>query len=188
MSRTPPSSPGSPIQPARPTHYQLLLLNASASSQELRTAFRTLSKRYHPDTTTLPAAQAELAFQRLQQAYAVLSDPALRRAYDAQLLLAPPPAPAPALAPLPVQRPASVRRALSGGEWFALLLLAAALVFSLVLGVGLAWARGAELVRTPSWWSEPPAGAPTVTTTGTTTVAPLPTVSIPQGSSLHPVP
>ena len=48
-----------------------------------------------------------------------------------------------------------VRRALSGGEWLALLLLAVALLLSLVLGVGLAWMRGAELVQWPSWW--PPA-------------------------------
>jgi len=49
-------------------------------------------------------------------------------------------------------KPDSVRRTLSGGEWFALLLLGVALVFCLVLGVGLAWLRGAELVREPSWW------------------------------------
>lgn len=50
-------------------------------------------------------------------------------------------------------KPDSVRRTLSGGEWFALLLLGLALVFCLVLGVGLAWLRGTELVREPSWWS-----------------------------------
>ncbi len=50
-------------------------------------------------------------------------------------------------------KPDSVRRTLSGGEWFALLLLGVALVFCLVLGVGLAWLRGTELVREPSWWS-----------------------------------
>ena len=49
-------------------------------------------------------------------------------------------------------KPDSVRRTLSGGEWFALLLLGLALVFCLVLGVGLAWLRGTELVREPSWW------------------------------------
>ena len=49
-------------------------------------------------------------------------------------------------------KPDSVRRSLSGGEWFALLLLGVALVFCLVLGVGLAWLRGTELVREPSWW------------------------------------
>jgi hypothetical protein len=48
----------------------------------------------------------------------------------------------------------SLRRALSGGEWFALLLLAIALLLSLVLGIGVAWARGAELVRWPSWWTD----------------------------------
>ena len=51
-----------------------------------------------------------------------------------------------------VPKPLPVRRALSGGEWFALLLLGVAVVFSLVLGVGLAWARGTELLREPSWW------------------------------------
>ncbi len=50
-------------------------------------------------------------------------------------------------------KPDSVRRTLSGGEWFALLLLGLALAFCLVLGVGLAWLRGTELVREPSWWS-----------------------------------
>ena len=53
-----------------------------------------------------------------------------------------------------------MRRALSGGEWFALLLLGLALVLSLVLGIGVAWARGTALVRSPSWWPEttaPPA-------------------------------
>jgi hypothetical protein len=33
-----------------------------------------------------------------------------------------------------------------------------ALVLSLVLGIGLAWMRGADLVRWPSWWQELQAG------------------------------
>jgi curved DNA-binding protein CbpA len=151
-----------------PSHYQLLQLPMGASAQDLRRAFRSLSKHYHPDTTSLPAAEAEQAFQRLQQAYAVLSDPEARRRYDAQLRLAALAAAAAAssraAASAPSARPAApptamapdpVRRALSGGEWLALLLLALALVFSLVLGVGLAWARGAALAEWPSWW--PPA-------------------------------
>jgi hypothetical protein len=128
--------------------YDLLQLPLQASAPELRQAFRHLSKRYHPDTTTLPAPEAAEAFRRLQQAYLTLSDPERRRAYDAALL---------ALSPLPSPRPQpqplALRRPLSGGEWFALLLLALAVVFSLVLGVGLAWARGAEFLRAPSWWS-----------------------------------
>lgn len=141
-----------------PTHYQLLELGPQASSQELRQAFRSLSKRYHPDTTTLPAAEASEAFARLRQAYGVLANPESRRAYDAQLQRQRAAALALAAAPplvMAAPRPVGVRRSLSGGEWFALVLLALALVLSLVLGVGLAWARGAALITRPSWWSEP---------------------------------
>jgi hypothetical protein len=132
----------------------LLQVPETASPQDLRQAFRGLSKRYHPDTTVLPAAEAAASFQQLQQAYAVLSDPAQRQRYDAQLHPAPPlrPPSPPPTAPAP--RPASVRRDLSGGEWLALLLLGFALLVSLVLGVGVAWMRGVELVQWPSWWSE----------------------------------
>ncbi len=136
----------------------------TATAAELRQAFRGLSKRFHPDTTDLPAEQAARSFQQLQQAYAVLSDPEQRRRYDAQLHPAPPPAAVARpsfIASDP--RPVAVRRDLSGGEWLALLLLGFALVLSLVLGVGVAWMRGAELVQWPSWWSEPATSEPAVT-------------------------
>ena len=150
------------------SHYQLLQVAPTASREELRQAFRQLSKRFHPDTTELPVAEAERAFQQLRQAYAVLSDPAARERYDGELRHAaivaaatnlPPTAatmatnPALRVRPSGV-RPDGVRRALSGGEWLALLLLGIALVFSLVLGVGMAWLRGAELIESPSWWPE----------------------------------
>jgi curved DNA-binding protein CbpA len=136
---------------AAANYYELLHISPAASQQELRQAFRRLSKHYHPDTTSLPKEQAQEGFRRLQQAYFTLSDAQRRGAYDASLK-------AKAMAPVPVPvrpaavRPPSVRRALSGGEWFALLLLALAVVFSLVLGVGVAWVRGAALLREPSWW------------------------------------
>ena len=135
--------------------YELLEIGREATGQELRQAFRSLSKRYHPDTTDLPELEAREAFRRLQQAYLTLSDPDRRRAYDATLLVIQPPRLRPVVAAArPAAEPLPVRRALSGGEWFALLLLALAVVFSLVLGVGLAWARGAEVLRAPSWWGE----------------------------------
>ena len=151
------------------SHYQLLQVAPTASREELRQAFRQLSKRFHPDTTELPVAEAERAFQQLRQAYAVLSDPATRERYDGELRHAAMVAAAtnlpstaatmatnPALRARPPGgvRPDGVRRALSGGEWLALLLLGIALVFSLVLGVGMAWLRGAELIESPSWWPE----------------------------------
>lgn len=133
-----------------PSLYALLGLPSTATPQDLRQAFRSLSKLYHPDTTTLPLAEAQDQFRRLQEAYLVLGDPQRRSAYDSQLRLAllqrvealSPPA-------AELRRPVSVRRAFSGGEWFALMLLALALLFSLVLGLGLAWWRGVELVTQP---------------------------------------
>ena len=131
----------------QPSYYELLQIQPDASDQELRQAFRRLSKRYHPDTTDLPQIEAQEAFRQVQQAYLTLGDPARRRLYDAGLQAQRPPARGRAPQPVPVRRP------LSGGEWFALLLLALAVVFSLVLGVGLAWARGTALFTAPSWWA-----------------------------------
>ena len=133
------------------SHYTLLQIAPDATPQQLRQAFRRLSKRYHPDTTELPQAQAQEAFNRLQQAYLTLSDPVRRQAYDAALQR--PTLPATPMPPASPVQPLPVRRALSGGEWFALLLLGLAVAFSLVLGVGLAWARGTALFTPPSWWA-----------------------------------
>jgi curved DNA-binding protein CbpA len=140
-----------------PSHYELLDVARGASADELRQAFRRLSKRYHPDTTTMQQPQAAAAFQQLQRAYGVLSDPEQRRRYDAELLLQlarPVPQPSSVAEPQQSAMPASVRRPLSGGEWLALVLLVLAAGFSLVLGVGMAWLRGADLVQWPSWWLE----------------------------------
>ena len=63
-----------------PNHYELLRVAPTASREELRQAFRSLSKRYHPDTTELPADEAERAFRQLRQAYPDL--PILARARD----------------------------------------------------------------------------------------------------------
>ena len=139
---------------AAANHYELLEIATDASQQELRQAFRRLSKHYHPDTTELPASQAEEGFRQLQLAYLTLSDPERRRAYDSSLKAAAPVVPSAPQWRVSAPKPAPVRRALSGGEWFALLLLGMAVVFSLVLGVGLAWARGTELLREPSWWAD----------------------------------
>ncbi len=139
----------------RGSFYQDLNLPSGATPQELRQAFRHLSKLYHPDTTQLPPEVAQPAFARLQMAYSTLSDPMRRQAYDRELALLA----VPSLPPLHRSAPGSeggsrvsVRRALSGGEWFALLLLGVALILSLVLGLGVAWARGAALINPPSWW------------------------------------
>ena len=144
-----PSLPLPPLPPSLPaSYYALLEVEPEATTEELRQAFRSLSKRYHPDTTSLPPVEAAAAFQQLQQGYGVLSDPLSRQRYDAELLALRQMLLAQASlwpsSPLPSARPVqgATRRPLSGGEWLALLLLGSTLLLSLALGLGLAWLRG----------------------------------------------
>lgn len=68
-----------------PTLYAVLGIPATASSDELRSAYRRLAKMWHPDTChELDATQQ---FQRIQHAYEVLAAPAKRARYDAGLAL-----------------------------------------------------------------------------------------------------
>ena len=67
------------------TYYGLMGLHPSASSIAIRRAYRQLSKKYHPDTTELPANLATVKFQRLNEAYAVLSSPEQRSLYDLKI-------------------------------------------------------------------------------------------------------
>ena len=67
------------------TYYDLLDLHPSASTIAIRRAYRQLSKKYHPDTTKLPANVAIAKFQRLNEAYAVLSSPEERSLYDLKI-------------------------------------------------------------------------------------------------------
>ena len=67
------------------SHYERLGVSAQASQASLRQAFRRRSKALHPDTTTLPAAEAAKHFQQLKESYEFLSDPERRRLYDERL-------------------------------------------------------------------------------------------------------
>lgn len=123
--------------------YALLGVKLEASQDELRASFRNLSKRFHPDTTELPAAEASERFRALQDAMAVLSDPEQRRKYDSSLndLFIDSSKDSSKISnKVSIQQTIiPERRALSGGELFALLLLGAALVFSLLIGLTLAF-------------------------------------------------
>ncbi|MBX2862615.1 MAG: J domain-containing protein [Leptolyngbyaceae cyanobacterium MAG.088] len=63
-------------------HYELLGVKPTASAQEIRRAYRELSKLYHPDTTELSGAIATQKFQALNEAYGTLSNPEQRLSYD----------------------------------------------------------------------------------------------------------
>jgi len=63
-------------------HYQVLELDARASDEEIKKAYKRLARTYHPDLNPKRRITAEDRFKRLQQAYSVLSDPTTREQYD----------------------------------------------------------------------------------------------------------
>jgi DnaJ-domain-containing protein 1 len=67
------------------SYYAILNLHPSASVLEIRRSYRHLSKQYHPDTTELAKEQARVEFQKLNEAYAVLSNPEKRSLYDLKI-------------------------------------------------------------------------------------------------------
>jgi DnaJ domain len=64
------------------THYQVLGVDFNASHAELKKAYKRLARVYHPDLNPKRKITATDRFQRLQEAYDVLSDPSTRQQYD----------------------------------------------------------------------------------------------------------
>jgi molecular chaperone DnaJ len=62
-------------------YYELLGVPRKASAKDIRTAFRKLARKYHPDLNPGDKA-AEEKFKQLQEAYDVLSDSKKRQMYD----------------------------------------------------------------------------------------------------------
>jgi curved DNA-binding protein CbpA len=77
-----------PTDTEQPNLYSLLQLGSiTASPEEIKAQFRKLALVTHPDKAGGGAPElASAAFSRIRDAYAVLSDPAKRRAYDATLV------------------------------------------------------------------------------------------------------
>lgn len=61
--------------------YEVLRVKRTASLTEIKTAYRSLAKMYHPDAVRSDGQD----FMEIHKAYATLSDPAARALYDLSL-------------------------------------------------------------------------------------------------------
>lgn len=61
-------------------YYEVLGVDKNASEADIKSAFRKLAKKYHPDVSKEENAAEK--FKEAQEAYAILSDPQKRKQYD----------------------------------------------------------------------------------------------------------
>ena len=62
-------------------YYEILGVSKTATEQEIKSAYRKLAKKYHPDVNKTPGAEQK--YKDVNEAYEVLHDPAKRQKYDA---------------------------------------------------------------------------------------------------------
>jgi molecular chaperone DnaJ len=63
-------------------YYEVLGIKRESSQDEIKSAFRTLAKKWHPDRNPNNKAEAEEKFKEIAEAYSVLSDEQKRQQYD----------------------------------------------------------------------------------------------------------
>ncbi|MGE7943654.1 J domain-containing protein [Lysinibacillus xylanilyticus] len=66
------------------THYETLGVSRDATHDQIKLAYRKLSKKHHPDVSG-GNKESEKIFLEVTEAYKVLKDQASREAYDARL-------------------------------------------------------------------------------------------------------
>ena len=71
---------------ASKNYYETLGVQKTATADELKAAYRSLAKKYHPDVyankSDAEKKEAEEKFKEINHAYEVLSDDQKRAAYD----------------------------------------------------------------------------------------------------------
>ena len=61
-------------------YYKIIGVDRDATQDEIKHAYRKLARKYHPDVSKQPDAEAR--FKEVGEAYEVLKDPEKRAAYD----------------------------------------------------------------------------------------------------------
>lgn len=64
-------------------YYEILNVNRKSTIQEIKSSYRKLAKKYHPDTNK--SDEAETKFKDINEAYATLTDEEKRKKYDRQV-------------------------------------------------------------------------------------------------------
>jgi len=67
---------------AKRDYYEILGISRSASKDEIKSSYRKLAKKFHPDTNRDNPKAAEEKFKEISEAYEVLMDPEKRSRYD----------------------------------------------------------------------------------------------------------
>jgi len=65
-------------------YYKILGVDISASSEEIRIAYRSLSKKWHPDLN--PDRDVTSIMQQINEAYCILGNPPKRERYNVEYL------------------------------------------------------------------------------------------------------
>ena len=63
-------------------YYAILGVTKTAAAKDIKSAYRKLAKKWHPDANSDNQNEAEEKFKDIQEAYEVLSDPEKRSKYD----------------------------------------------------------------------------------------------------------
>ena len=70
--------------PTTRCYYEVLSVERTASATEIKTSYRRLAMKFHPDRNP-GDSEAEANFKEAAQAYEVLSDPERRQEHDQRL-------------------------------------------------------------------------------------------------------